>query len=272
MFDTHCHIQFNAYKDDLQDVIDRAQKEGVLMLVVGTEIITSNKAVELAERFDPMYATIGLHPNHTYQTDYSDQKELDHPKIKEEYNLEIYRKLAQNKKVKAVGEIGLDYYRIPEQNKEALIVNQKNIFIQQLDLATELRLPVIIHCRNAHDDMLTILKQTSSGSQNNNRGVIHSFSGTLIEAQEYISLGFLLGFNGIITFTDQYDLIIQQIGLDKIVLETDSPYLTPVPHRGKRNEPAYIKHIAQKIATLCHIDIDNVAMITTANAQRLLTT
>jgi len=267
--DTHSHLNFKAYDNDRDEVIKRAQKEGVVCIDVGTKYETSKRAVELAEKYEGIYAAIGMHPIHI-KTDLlklkMDEEEGAFAPLGEEFDKEKYKELAKSKKVVAIGEIGLDYYYKPktktrlEQFKE----KQKEVFLQQLDLAEELNLPVIIHCRMAHQDLINILKQ-----KNQIKGTIHCFTGTLEEAQEYIKLGFYIGINGII-FKFNIDEVIKNIPLDKILVETDCPYLTPLAEgKDKKNEPIFVKHVIQKIADLRKISFDEVAKKTTDNAKKL---
>jgi TatD DNase family protein len=238
--DTHSHLSFKAYDNDRDETIKRTQKEGVVCIDIGTNFQSSQKAVELAKKHDNIFAAIGMHPEES-----------------EKFDKEKYKKLAQSsKKVVAIGEIGLDYIERPEEK-------QKQIFIQQLELAKELDLPVIIHCRMAHADTINILKKRSV------RGVIHCFTGTWQEAQEYLDLGFYLGINGIIYKMDLTE-VIKKCPLDRTLAETDCPFLTP-PDEGKskRNEPIFIKHIIQKIADLKGLSFEEIAEKTTQNAKKL---
>jgi len=248
------------------------------MINVGTKYETSKQAVELAEKYNEgVYAAIGMHPIHINPVKNfkisngvkTDSWEGDMEK--EEFEKAKYFELAKSNKVVAIGEIGLDYYYKPktktrlEQFKE----KQKEVFVQQLDLAEELNLPVIIHCRMAHQDLINILKQ-----KNQIKGVIHCFTGTLEEAQEYIKLGFYIGLNGII-FKLNLDEVIKECPLNKILTETDCPYLIPPLARrspggeGGRNEPIFIKHVIQKIADLKEMSFDEIAEKTSQNAKRL---
>lgn len=256
IFDSHCHPQFPQYDKDRDEMIKRALNEGVFMICVGTDLETSKKAIELAGKYEHVklldgsnvaggiWATVGLHPNDN---------------LEEKFDSRTYEELLNCDKVVGFGEIGLDYYRTEKIEDQEL---QKQRFKEQLDLAKKINKPLIIHCRNAHEDMLEIL-------DSNLRGVVHSFTGTLNEAKKYLDLGFYLGFNGIITFTDQYDEIIKYAPLDKILLETDAPYLTPIPFRGKRNEPLYVKYVAEKIAELKGVGYDEATEKTFTNTQKL---
>lgn len=251
IFDSHCHPQFPQYDKDRDEMIKRALDKGIFMICVGTDLETSKKGIELTKKYEGMRVTIGAHPNETG-----------------EFNMGNYENIISDDKVVAVGEVGLDYYRTPEPEKQKI---QKERFIQFLDLATKYKKPVVIHCRDAqkgseglaHRDAIEILKGCKLS------GVAHSFTGTREEAEAYINLGFYLGFNGIVTFTDQYNELIEEAPLDKILLETDAPYLAPVPYRGQRNEPAYVVEVAKKIAELKNISLDETITQTTKNAEKL---
>ena len=265
--DTHSHLSFKAYDADREEVIQRTQKEGVVCIDVGTKYETSKMVVELAEKNEGIYAAIGMHPIHI-KTDLlklkMDKEEGAFEPLGEEFDKERYKKLAESKKVVAIGEIGLDYYYKPKgtTKTEKFKQKQKEVFIVQLEMAEELNLPVVIHCRMAFDDLYEILKARKL------RGVVHCFTGSWEEAQRYTALGFYIGINGII---DKLDLkeVIKRTPLEKILVETDCPYLTPKVEGDKRNEPIFVKHIAQKIADIKEISFDEVASVTTANAERM---
>lgn len=272
IIDTHSHLNFKAYDNNRDEVIERAQKEGVICIDVGTKYETSRLAVELAQKYENMYAAIGMHPIHI-KTDLLklklDPEEGAFAPFGEEFDREKYRRLAvgASRRVVAIGEIGLDYYYRPKSKTKLgqFKEKQRQIFKEQLGLARELDLPVIIHCRMAHQDLIGILK-----SQNQKlRGAIHCFTGTLEEAQEYINLDFCVGFNGII-FKLDLDEIIKKIPLNKILVETDCPYLTP-PAEGKDslNEPIFIKHVIQKLADLKGLSLEEVVDKTAQNAKKL---
>lgn len=275
IIDTHSHLNFKAYDNDRDEVIKRAQKEGVICIDVGTKYETSKQAVELAEKYNEgVYAAIGMHPIFAaaeFQKVKTDPEEGEFLIKEESFDKEKYAELVKSKKVVAIGEIGLDYYYKPktktklQQFKE----KQKQVFLQQLELARELNLPVILHCRMAHQDLLEIISNFQL------RGVIHCFTGSQEQAQKYMALGFCLGINGII-FKFNINEIIKNAPLEKLLVETDCPYLTPpaacLPvgrEREKRNEPIFMKHIIQKIADLKGISFDQVADKTTENAKKL---
>ncbi len=269
IIDTHSHVQFRAFDADADEITKKSLAENIWMINVGTKFQTSQKGVEMAEKYpEGVFAAIGLHPMHAaaefikMKTDPDEEENLA---LENEFGAEKYRQLARSKKVVAIGEIGLDYYYKPKTTAKLAEFKEKQkwIFIQQLDLARELNLPVILHCRMAHDDVIEILKERGE-----KRGVIHCFTGTLEQAQKYIAMGFYIGINGII-FKFNIDDVIKNISLGNMVLETDCPYLTPAPEAGKRNEPIFIKHTIQKIAGLKGVTSEEVAQITTQNARRL---
>ncbi|MSU60646.1 MAG: TatD family deoxyribonuclease [Candidatus Staskawiczbacteria bacterium] len=268
IIDTHSHLQFNAYKDDLDEVIKRTQAEGVLCINVGTNYPSSKDGVEFAQKHgEGFYTAIGLHPMYAgaeflkIKNDDNESKELIEENI---FDAEKYKELAKSKKVVAIGEIGLDYYYKPKTATKLAEFKekQKQVFLQQSNLAKELNLPLIIHCRMAHDEMIELLKLE------NMRGVIHCFTGTLEQAQKYVGLGFSLGINGII-FKFNIDEVIKNIPLEHLLLETDCPYLTPPMAPEKRNEPIFMKYTIEKIAEIKSITAQEVMQKTTENAKKL---
>ena len=269
LIDTHSHLSFKAYDADREEVIKRTKEGGVACIDVGTKYETSKNAIELAEKNEGIYAAIGMHPIHI-KTDLlklrMDEDEGAFAPLGEEFNKERYKELAKSKKVVAIGEVGLDYYYRPKgiAKLEKFKELQKKVFVEQLEIAEELNLPVIIHCRMAFVDLYEILKTRKM------RGVIHCFTGTAEEAKRFTDLGLYLGINGII-FKFDINEAIKNAPLDKLLLETDCPYLTP-PQAGSketRNEPLFVKHVAEKIAELRGISFDDVASATTQNAKTL---
>lgn len=278
LIDTHAHINFNDFKDDGQQVIKKALDADVWLINAGAQYSTSQRAVEYAKKFKTgVYAAVGLHPIHLEDRVIKENingKEIEVKTKKEDFDLMKYYELAQDKKVVAIGETGLDYKH--SQDKEL----QKQVFLQQIDLSCQLGKPIIIHCREAYKDLLAILADFKSGcsacpyscpgaSQSNIEGVVHCFGGNLEQAKQFMDHGLYLGFNGLITYVSDYDKMIEKLPLEKIILETDCPYLTPVPHRGKRNEPLYVKYVAEKIAQIKNISFEEVAKVTTQNARHL---
>jgi TatD DNase family protein len=268
IIDTHSHLNFNSYKDDVNEVIKRCLDNDVWMINVGSQYNTSKRAVELAENHsEGVYAAIGLHPIHL-ETGLvkikDDPDEIQFKTIEEDFDDKIYRELAKSKKVVAIGEIGLDYYWKPKttNRKEQFKEKQKNILFKQLNLAKELDLPVILHCRMAHEEMINLLKEYGEI-----KGVVHCFTGNLNQAKEYIEMGLYLGLNGII-FKLNIDEVIKEISIDKFLIETDCPYLTP-PSKIGRNEPMYVKYVAEKISEIKNIKLEEIINKTTENAKKL---
>lgn len=258
LIDTHCHLNFKAFKDDWPEVIERAFKNNIGLINVGSQLSTSQRAIKIASGYkEKVYAAIGLHPIHVPE---------------EDFDREIYKKIAQNSKVVALGETGLDYYHLEGSSED--IKEQKQlqaeVFRQHLDLSKELNLPVIIHCREAYGDLLKTLREFKKKS-NFLKGVIHCFSADKKIAQKFLDLGFLISFTGIITFTKEpKDLeVVVEVPLNRIMVETDAPYLAPIPYRGKRNEPAYVYYVAEKIAEIKNVSLREVSQVTTENAQKL---
>lgn len=274
LIDTHCHLHFRGFDENREDAIRRAQEAGVLMITVGTKARTSCDAVALAEKYKGMWATVGLHPGHLHPYPL-DVEEGIIPKP-EDFDATIYRELAKSSKVVAIGECGLDYYRIHEKaDREEIRCKQQEVFRAHLDLACELNLPTIIHCRDAHTDVQTILKEYLAVGKLTRRGVIHCFTGTRAEAEAYLPLGFLISFTGILTFPPRKDQketladVVRALPLERIMVETDAPYLAPVPFRGKQNEPSYVRYVAEKIVEIKGVSLDRVAKQTSENAKNL---
>ena len=277
--DTHAHVNFAAFRDDAEEVIRRSLDNETWMLLVGAEFKTSNRALHYANKYEKgVYAAVGLHPVHL-EEGLVDSQEEDNaysfvPRY-EVFDYGSYEKLAKFEKVVAIGEIGLDYYHL-DLTKDVTAVKKKQheVFAQQLLLARSLDLPVIIHCRQAHDDLLEILQEFKKEYGHiipNDRpwGVIHCFSGDEDLAWKYFKLGLLISFTGLITFSKQWDDLIRKIPLDKIMIETDTPYMTPEPYRGQRNEPVLVQYVAKRIADIKSIKIEKVAEITTRTAREL---
>jgi len=257
LIDTHCHLDFDSYAGDLLAVLTRAAEAGVIAIVnPGTDLDRSATACDLAAAHAPIFAAVGIHPNST--ADFSPEQ------------LAVVRALAAREKVVAVGEIGLDYYR--ERSPKAV---QRRAFEAQLALAGELSLPVIVHNRQADDDVLALLETWVGGLNNGplkeRPGVLHSFSAPFHVAERALASGFYIGVTGPVTYkkADELRHIVARLPVDRLLIETDGPFLAPHPHRGERNEPAYVRHIADRIAALRLIDLETVAAQTTANARRL---
>jgi TatD DNase family protein len=251
LFDAHCHLQLPQFDADRDAVLARMAEKEIGGIVVGTDFETSRTGLELASQHDFLWAAVGLHPN--------DNKD-------EEFDMTAYEQLALDPKVVAIGECGLDYFRSGGTDEEKL--TQKKRFEQHIELALTVKKPLIIHCRNAHDDMLEILKDYM-GNHPDLKVIIHFFTATGEIAQNYLDLGCYLSFPGPITYTDMYDESIRITPLDKILIETDSPFAAPVPFRGKRNEPVYIEHVAAKIAGIKGISYEEARAQILFNTQRI---
>jgi TatD DNase family protein len=266
LVDTHCHLNFESFDLDRTAVVANAMRVGVeRILNPGIDLETSRAAVDLAEAFPVVYAAVGVHPNDTGAWNETTLGEL--------------RRLAAQPKVVAIGEIGLDYYW--ERTEHSI---QYQVFQGQLDLAAELGLPVVIHIRDhdpedhrAMNDALDILRdwQLSLAARSpelaSRPGVLHSFSGDLQDAQRAIASGFCLGVTGPVTFkkADVLRQMATELPVEYLLIETDAPFLTPHPHRGERNEPAYVRFVAEKIAALRDLELDGFARITTQSAERV---
>ncbi|MFA6513875.1 MAG: TatD family hydrolase [Patescibacteria group bacterium] len=279
IIDTHAHVNFAIFKDDADEVIRRSLDNETWMILVGSEYKTSNRALNYANKYEKgVYAAIGLHPIHLQEgliENNDENGEYSFTPRSEEFDYGSYEKLAKFEKVVAIGEIGLDYYHLdPGQDIPAVKKKQQEVFAQQLLLARSLDLPVIIHCRQAHDDLVTILqdfKKEYSHILPTNKpwGVIHCFSGDEDLAWKYFNLGLLISFTGLITFSQQWDDLIRKTPLEKMMVETDTPYMTPEPYRGQRNEPVLVQYVAARIAEIKGIKVEKVAEITTATARSL---
>ena len=248
LIDSHAHLEMKEFDRDRKEVIERASLAGVgTIITVGTNLSLSRKALALARQYENIYATVGIHPHDAAKTD---DETLDELKM-----------LAQDTKVVAYGEIGLDFFRniSPREKQTAM-------FARQLEIAAELNLPVVIHDRDAHEQTLRMVK--ASGVR---RGVFHCFSGDWGMARQCIDLGFYISVPGVVTFEKSKVLreAVRQAPLDVIMLETDCPYLTPEPHRGKRNEPSFIVHTARKAAEIRGMPVEELAAAATANTRRL---
>ena len=271
--DIHSHVNFKVFDEDRDAVIKRALENDTWVINVGSQFSTSKRAVEIANKYkEGVYAVIGLHPIHTGAS-FHDEKELgeggkEFTSRGELFDKNIYRELLKDAKVVAIGECGLDYYHMDEKTIE----KQKQAFIEQIELANEFNKPLMLHIRNnpknkninAYTDSLNILKEYSKI-----KGDVHFFAGNIEDAKAYLDFGFTLSFTGVITFTNDYDEIIKNTPLYMIMSETDSPYVAPVPYRGKRNEPSYVNEVVKKIALIKNLSEEKVAEAIITNARRV---
>ncbi len=257
-FDVHSHINDKAFEGDVDEVIGRMREARVGSILVGTDWQMSERAVQIAKEKSsseaPLFAAIGLHPTDN---------------ASEGFDLDAYQKLAAEKEVVAIGECGLDYFRLSEENRAGEEKRQKDIFERQLEMAVSLDKPLMIHCRNAHQDMLEILASKKREHGEKLRGDIHFFSEGKDIAKRYFDLDFTVSFTGVITFARDYDEAIQYAPLDMILSETDCPYVAPVPYRGKRNEPLWVEEVVKKIAEVRGEDFEKVREAMVANAKRV---
>jgi TatD DNase family protein len=266
-FDTHTHVNFAAFKDDQDATVKRALDANTWMINVGTQTDTSRSAVELAKKYpEGVFAAVGLHPVHTYQQMLDEEE--SHFKSRAESFIDSDYESMLSDKVVAVGECGLDYFRLPPNEDPVKIKKlQKQELVKQLEFAKKHGLPVIIHCRDAYEDLLDILKHEYAGMP----GVMHSFTDTWDTAKKFIDFGFYVALNGILTFdkTGKLAEVVEKTPFERLLTETDAPYLTPPPHRGKRNEPSYVQHVAAKIAEIKKMSLEEVGEKTFANACEL---
>ncbi|MFH1575434.1 MAG: TatD family hydrolase [Candidatus Nealsonbacteria bacterium] len=273
LIDTHAHVNFSAYKNDSDEVIRRSLDGNVFMINIGSQYNTSQRAVKMAKKYEKgVYAAVGLHPIHLASGIFKtkiDTEETSFGTREEDFDYEKYKAIAESSKVVAVGEIGLDYYYRPKTKTKLNVFKekQKAIFLKQLGLAQELNLPVIFHCRMAHADLIEILNSKIKNQNAKLCGVIHCFTGNLEQAKSYLDMGFYLGFNGII-FKFDCDEVIKNTPPERILLETDCPYLTP-PQESGRNEPLYVRYVAERIANLKNLSHEEIENITAQNAKKL---
>ncbi len=252
IIDTHCHLDDERYMDDVDEVINRAKEQGVERFIIpGADADTLQRAVDLSEQYDEVYFAVGIHPYHA-----------------KEYNKSYLEKFVKHPKCVAIGECGLDYYRLPDSEEEIVAEKrlQKEVFIEHIEWAKELELPLIVHIRDSSADCLEILEEYA-GEQG---GVLHCYN-----ADELLlrlsDRGFYYGIGGVLTFKNARKLVnvYPKIPIDRLMVETDAPYLTPHPYRGKRNEPSYCRLIASKMVELSEIEGRDLEDITTKNAKKL---
>jgi TatD DNase family protein len=257
LIDTHAHLDFHQFDRDRDAVLRRARQAGVgAIITIGTDVATSRAAVELAARYEGVFATVGMHPH--------DARALDGDA------LATLRELGRRPKVVAIGEIGLDFYR--DRSPRDV---QRRAFRAQLAWAAALGKPVVVHDRDAHDDVMSILIDWAAGLSTTPlagcAGVLHTFSGDLSMAQRALAAGFYISVSGPVTYKNARHLpdVVRAVPLDRLLVETDCPFLAPEPHRGQRNEPAYVSFVAGRVADLKGVPVDHVARATTENARRL---
>jgi TatD DNase family protein len=276
LIDTHCHIQFNTFKDDWSEVVRRCQDKEMILNVVGSQMDTSRRAVELARQYDFIYATVGLHPVHLFST-HVDEEEVMFKTREEKFDYDAYRELALDPKTIAIGECGLELFHLPKDvDRLEVLARQEEGFLAQYRLAQDCNLPLVIHVRDAHLEMIALLEKLSQSI----RGVVHCFTGNWEQAKKYLDLGLYLGFTGVVTFsskktnpTPQLELleVIKNCPLERMLVETDSPYLAPQAYRGERCEPWMTKEVVKKIAEIKGMSEREIVDITVKNACQLFT-
>ena len=247
LIDTHCHLFYDAIKNDIGNVLERADSWGVKKFIcVATNLEDAKECIKLSEKFNRIWPTAGIHPHDAKSAPHNFEEKL--------------KVLLSHKKIVALGEIGLDYFRGEEDKKV-----QKEVFRKQLNIAQELNLPIVFHNRDSDKDILSILSEFPSVN-----GVAHCFSSTIETAEKLIDLGFYLSFSGNLTFKNSHlPDVASQLSLNNLLVETDSPYLSPVPYRGKPNEPSRVKYVAEKLAEIHCVSIEEVAEKTSKNAEKL---
>src|SRR3989338_6968530 len=265
LVDTHPHVNFQPFLEDYRSVIQRATEQDIVVTNVGTQWESSQRSVAIAEELHGLvYASVGLHPLHLFKDIVEEQTFGGKTQLikarAEQFDPGRYAQLAKSsRRVVAIGECGLDYY-----HTDGLASVQQDVLRQHVELALELDLPVIIHCRDAYADLLALLEEYRGTL----RGTIHCYTGAPTWIPQFLDLGFYIGFTGIITFAkaDEVRAIAQAVPLDRLLLETDAPYLAPVPHRGQRNEPSYVRCVAEELAKLKNTSYTELAKRTTENA------
>lgn len=283
LIDTHAHVNFRSFKDDAKETLQRALDNGTWVINVGSQIDTSKEAVELANQFEKgVYAVIGLHPEHTH-SQHVDEEETHFKSREEDFDINLYSELVKNPKVVGIGECGLDYYRLPLDklgtsasglSHEEIKQKQMEAFRKQIRFAKEHNKVLVVHSRpeKGSDELyIDMLKVFMEEKVSDMRFEVHSYTHTPEFFQKFLDLGAYVSFNGIITFdkTGNMAELVKMAPMDKILLETDCPYLSPVPMRGKRNEPSFVKYVAENVARIKNISVNEVVKITTQNAKKL---
>ena len=274
LIDTHAHVNFNAFKNDAEEILKKSLDKNIWVVNIGSQYSTSLRAVEMAKKYKTgIYACVGMHPIHLKKgivrhKDDEELEEIEIPANGEEFDYQKYLELAKEEKVVAIGEVGLDYHHFEDGDDEEFLKNlQRETLLEFIELANIVEKPVILHCWDGYDDLLEILANNPVAK----KGIVHSFIGSYKTANKFIQLGYKIGMNGIVTYGESYDRLIKEIDLENIVIETDCPYLTPRPlERGIRNEPLFVKEVAQKIADVKGITLEEVAEKTFQNAKNAL--
>lgn len=255
--DVHAHLNFKAFNDDRDEVVKRTLESNTWVINVGAALSTSKVAVEMAEKYENgVYAIVGLHPTHV---------------MDEEFDINEFEKLVAHPKVVGVGETGIDVFRLPDQynneeGKRQVFAKQEKVFKAHIELAVKYNKPIMIHARGSYREILEILERDFISHGVKLRGDVHFFAGTIEEAQAFIDIGFTVSFTGVITFAEDYKKLVEFVPLDKMLSETDCPYVTPTPFRGQRNEPMHVREVAKKIAEIKGVDLEIVKKALVDNA------
>lgn len=238
--DIHCHLDFPDYEPDKEELFARMVEQDVGSITIGTDLESSKRAVKIAEENDNIWACIGTHP---------------HEVSKSHFDTKEFEKLVASPKVVGIGECGLDYFRLGDESKKE---NQKKIFVEQIEFALKYDKPLMLHCRDSYDDVLDILEVYKKAEGDKLRGNSHFFAGNIEQAKRFLEIGFTMSFTGVITFTHDYDKVIKYLPQDMIMSETDAPFVAPVPHRGKRNEPVYVIEVVKKLTEIRGEEIEKL--------------
>jgi len=257
LIDSHTHVHFSDFKDDVGEVIRRALSQNIWLINVGTNKKTSQEAIDLTQKYpEGVFAAVGMHPHDAEEELKANSGEKD---------FEFLLELAKKSGVVGIGECGLDYFKLKDERVKK---EQKNLFLRHIELSQKSQKPLIIHCRNAHKDMQEILRAHKNDLLKN-PGVMHFFIGSKEDAKIYLDMGFYISFSGVITFARDYDETVCFVPKDRILIETDAPYVAPLPFRGKRNEPSYVKYVADKLAEILGQDKEKTYKQTFDNAKNL---
>lgn len=278
LLDSHCHVTYGT-TEEIEHVISHAFERGIWMINIGTYRTSSERGIEIANRYNAgLWTTVGCHPNHLHK-DITEKATFGSEEFvefvpREAVDFLTYESLAlSSPKVVGIGETGLDYFRLDIGKENEIITLQENIFRGFIRLAKNLCLPLVLHCRGsetdrfgAYDDMYRILKEEKAS-----RGVVHCYGGNALQAKKFIELGFYISFAGVITFKNAKNLheVVRAIPLDRLLIETDAPFLAPEPHRGKKNQPAFVELVAQQVASIKGLSFDEVARATYENTNAL---
>ncbi|MBU1119339.1 TatD family hydrolase [Patescibacteria group bacterium] len=266
LIDTHAHLEFKDFDNDREEVIKRAFDASVTKIItVGCDFLSHKKATDIAQKYNGVYACVGFHPDEVDRVggNINGMEVDDYKSVQEKVKAHLSSALEESSKIVAIGECGLDYSRLKKGKEGDSKKKQEILFRAQIEYANEVKLPLIIHVRDAEDDAFTILKDYPE-----TKGVLHCFGGSTEHAKQFLDMGFLISFTGIVTFknADVVREVVKIVPLEKMMVETDCPFLAPEPHRGKRNEPAYVVEVARKIAEVKNVSFEQVSETTTKNA------